>query len=121
MKTNDETDFGRLIKASNGDDDFVRSMLQLFVVRTPGMIDEMRSACKNKDFEKTVRLAHKLKPSVDMIGSNKMRHLLLEIHAITKDNLSCKNSPELINKFNTQSEIIFDLINQKLKSKNRIS
>jgi len=71
MENKDEVNFDRLIKASNGDEAFVRSMLELFVERTPEMINEMMVACRNEDDAKTVRLAHQLKPSVDMIGNRK--------------------------------------------------
>jgi len=118
---NDQINLGRLSRAANGDEAFMRSMLQLFIDRTPAMINEMKRACENKDFEKTVRVAHRLKPSVDMIGNNKMRELIQEIHTITKDRLNCEKSPELIKKFDAQFKLIFDLITQKLKSKNLIS
>lgn len=117
MINNDPIDFNHLTKAANGDEAFIREMLRLFVERTPKMIDEMMRACENKDFEKTVRLAHQLKPSVDMVGNTKTKELLMEIHSITKNQSNCEKSPGLIAEFSKQSEKVIDLINQKLKSK----
>ena len=114
MKNKNEISFDRLIKASNGDEAFVRSMLELFIERTPGIIDEMRLACKNDDDAKTVRLAHQLKPSVDMIGNPQMRNILMELYSLTQANSHCKDSSDLIDEFISQTNKVSDLIKTKL-------
>lgn len=109
-----EINIDRLIKAANSDEIFIRSMLNLFIERTPGMVNEMAEACKKKDYNQTVKLSHQLKPSVDMIGNDKMSELLFKIHEITKLELNCKRSLELIDAFNIQTKEVIGLINEKL-------
>jgi HPt (histidine-containing phosphotransfer) domain-containing protein len=116
MEKINSNDFGfdKLSQAANGDQAFIIEMLHLFLDRTPAMITEMKNACLNNDFQKTARLAHQLKPSIDMIGNEKMRKLIGEINVTSKDKSSCKKSIKLIDEFNKQVENIYDLINKKL-------
>jgi len=112
---NNEINIDRLIIASNKDEDFIRSMLNLFIDRTPGIVNEMKEACKKKDHLRTVKLAHQLKPSVDMMGNDRLRELLLNIYEITKGESNCKKSLELIDTLSIQTNIVIDLIKEKLK------
>ena len=112
-----EINIDRLIKASNNDEIFIRSMLNLFIDRTPGLVNEMIEACKKKDYHQTVKLAHQLKPSVDMMGNDRLSELLLRIHEITKSESNCKKSPDLIYTFSIQTKEVIGLINEKLKQK----
>ena len=112
-----EINIDRLIKASNNDEAFVRSMLNLFIDRTPGMVDEMIDACQKKKYQQTLRLSHQLKPSVDMIGNDKMSELLFKIHEITNRELNCKRSLELIDAFNIQTKEVIVLIKEKLNQR----
>ena len=116
----DEINIDRLIKASNSDEVFIRAMLNLFIERTPGMIDEMMEACEKKDHQQTKRLAHKLKPSVDMMGNDRLSDLLFEIHEIIINESNYKRSFEQIEIFKKQTEKVIDLIEEKLKQQKLI-
>jgi HPt (histidine-containing phosphotransfer) domain-containing protein len=115
-----EINIGRLIKASNNDEAFIRSMLVLFIDRTPGMVAEMIEACKKKDYHQTLRLAHQLKPSVDMIGNVRTSELLFNIYEKTKSESNCEKSLELIETFNRQINEMIGLINEKLQQEKLI-
>ena len=115
--SSDEINIDRLIKASNYDEAFIRTMLKLFIDRTPGLVNEMVVACKKKDYHQTVKLAHQLKPSVDMMGNDRFSELLFRIHEITKSESNCKKSLELIEAFSIQTIEVIDLINEKLKQR----
>ena len=109
-----EINLDRLIKASNNDEAFVRSMLNLFIDRTLGLIDEMIESCNKKDYQQTIRLSHKLKPSVDMMGNDKMSELLFNIHEKTRTDINCKRSLEQIENLKKQTEKVIVLIKEKL-------
>lgn len=115
-----EINIDRLVKASNNDETFIRSMLNLFIDRTPGLVNEMTKACKQKDYHQTVKLAHQLKPSVDMMGNDRLSELLFKIHEITKSESNCKRSLELIEAFNLQTNDVIGLIDEKLKQQKLI-
>ncbi len=110
-----EINIDRLINIANSDEAFIRTMLNLFIDRTPGIVNEMMEACKKKDYHQTVRLAHQLKPSIDMIGDEKTSALLFKIHEITMNETNCEKSLELIETFIKQIEEAIGLINKKLK------
>jgi len=76
----------------------------------------MRLACNNEDDAKTVRLAHQLKPSVDMIGNPQMRHVLMELHGLTQENSHCKDSAQLIDELVKHTAKTIELIKIKLNS-----
>ena len=115
-----EINIDRLVKASNNDEAFIRSMLNLFIDRTPGLVNKMTEACKQKDYQQTVKLAHQLKPSVDMMGNDRLSELLFKIHEITKSESNCKRSLELIEQFNIQTKKVIGLIDEKLKQQKLI-
>jgi HPt (histidine-containing phosphotransfer) domain-containing protein len=118
MEKNNSNDFSfdKLSQTANGDQAFVNEMLQLFLDRTPGMITEMKDACLNNDFQKIARLAHQLKPSIDMVGNEKMGKLIVEINNTAKNKSSGNKNLKLIDEFNKQAESIFNLISKKLKN-----
>ncbi|HHE64646.1 MAG TPA: hypothetical protein ENL09_01335 [Bacteroidetes bacterium] len=98
----------------------MRSMLNLFIDRTPGLVNKMQEACKNQDFLQTVKLAHQLKPSVDMMGNDRLTELLFKIHEITKSEANCKRSLELIDAYSIQTKKVIGLIDEKLKQQKLI-
>lgn len=112
---NNEINIDRLIIASNKDEVFIRSMLNLFIDRTPGMVNEMKEACKKKDHKQTIKLAHQLKPSVDMMGNDRLSELLFNIYEITKGESNCKKSLVLIDALSIQTKKVIGLIQEKLK------
>ena len=114
--SNNKLNFSKLTKAANGDKVFISEMLMLFVKRTPDMLAEMLNACNENDFEKTARLAHQLKPSVDMIGNLQMQNILMEIHTLTRENSHCLNSLKLIDELMIQTEKTIELIKVELNS-----
>lgn len=115
--SSNEINIDQLIKASNNDESFIRSMLVLFIDRTPGMVAEMIEACKKKDFLQTLRIAHQLKPSIDMIGNVRTSELLFNIYEKTNQESNCDKSLELIETFKTRIDEMIVLINKKLQRK----
>ena len=112
-----EINIDPLINASNNDEVFIRSMLNLFIDRTPGLVNEIQEACRKKDYQQTVKLSHKLKPSVDMMGNDRLSELLFRIHEITKSESNCKKSLELIDAFSIQTKEVIGMNNEKLNHK----
>ncbi len=91
-KENVSFDISELVEISQGDGEFVRKMLELFVEQASLTISEMRHAYENNDFEQIKKLAHRFKPSIDSLGILLLKE---DIREIEKNALDYGQSPRL--------------------------
>jgi len=69
-----------LVKAiSGGDEDFVKSMIHLFLETVPAILDQMQASCDEKNWELTGKLAHKLKSTIDSLNIYQLQDLIRRI------------------------------------------
>ena len=69
---------------SDNDPEFVNEILNLFVTEVPEDLKQIGEGIKKKDFKHTYAFAHKLKPTLDLLGLNVAFEEILEIEAWTK-------------------------------------
>jgi HPt (histidine-containing phosphotransfer) domain-containing protein len=69
---------------SDNDPDFVNEILNLFVTEVPNDLKEIGEGIKGKDHKHTYAFAHKLKPTLDLLGLNMAFEEILQIEAWTK-------------------------------------
>ena len=69
---------------SDNDPDFVNEILNLFVTEVPNDLMEIGEGIKKKDHKHTYAFAHKLKPTLDLLGLNMAFEETLQIEAWTK-------------------------------------
>ena len=65
----------QLEELSDGSKDFILEIISVFLSEIPEQVTMLLNAFNKNDFDELTRIAHKLKPSID----------LLEINSITKD------------------------------------
>ncbi len=53
---------------SDNDTDFVMDIVTLFVTEVPQDLLEVKSGIKEKDYQKAYSFAHKIKPTLDLLG-----------------------------------------------------
>ena len=53
---------------SENDTDFVMDIVTLFVVEVPQDLLEIKNGIKEKDYKKAYSFAHKIKPTLDLLG-----------------------------------------------------
>lgn len=58
----------KVFAISANDTDFVMDVVTLFVVEVPEDLLEIKSAIKEKDYKKAYSFAHKIKPTLDLLG-----------------------------------------------------
>jgi HPt (histidine-containing phosphotransfer) domain-containing protein len=61
-------DLGELIEMSQGNSEFVNKMVKVFLDSTGEALDEMLILFKQKDLLGVAGLAHKIKPSIELMG-----------------------------------------------------
>lgn len=69
---------------SDNDPEFVNSILDLFVTEVPDDLELIKSGIKEKDYKKAYAFAHKIKPSLDLLGMNVAYEEILQVEAWTR-------------------------------------
>lgn len=77
-------DLTAIYELANGDDAFVKRMVEMFVQRTPATVDKMQAAAETGDFTTAGKLAHQLKPSIDTLKIIGAKELVREIEKAGK-------------------------------------
>ncbi len=72
-------DLSRLKQSTNGDEAFMKKMIQLFIDTTPGQLDNLKSNLKQGDLEAVRKIAHGMKPSIDHLASKFLQDLVRQI------------------------------------------
>jgi HPt (histidine-containing phosphotransfer) domain-containing protein len=75
----------KLNEMAEGDDDFVLSVVTVFLEEVPQDLEDLEKAIAEGDYESVYKLAHKIKPNVDILGMEQTRAIALEIETLGKD------------------------------------
>lgn len=81
---------------AEGDEDFVVSVVTVFLEEVPEDLKALETAINDRDFEQVYKLAHKIKPNVDLLGMEQTRATALEIETLGKNEA---NLAEIESKF----------------------
>ena len=71
--------FDNLNEISGGDESFNKELLTLFCTSSKETLANMDLAIQQKDFESFSKLAHKIKFSINLIGSEELKKIVLEL------------------------------------------
>ncbi len=69
---------------AEGDHDFVLSVVSVFLEEVPEDLAALESAVAQRNYEQVYKLAHKIKPNVDLLGMEQTRATALEIETLGK-------------------------------------
>nr|WP_315238037.1 Hpt domain-containing protein [uncultured Flavobacterium sp.] len=69
---------------SDNDPEFVKEILTLFVTEVPEDLAQVKEGIKKKDHKHAYAFAHKIKPSLDLMGLNVAFEEILQVEAWTK-------------------------------------
>ncbi|MEN8789449.1 MAG: Hpt domain-containing protein, partial [Flavobacteriaceae bacterium] len=98
-----------------GDEDFVHSVITVFLEEVPIDLEALEIAIREKDYENVYKLAHKIKPNVDLLGMEQTRATALEIETLGK---SSENSQEIEHKFPLLKQDVLQVISELRKDFN---
>jgi|SRR5690606_25417605 len=79
-------DLSKLQAATGGNSDFMNKMIDMFVQDTPPQLADLKIALDNGDYEIVSGIAHKLKPSVEMMSCNELGVLIRKVESQEGDN-----------------------------------
>lgn len=89
---------------SDNDPEFVNQILSLFVNEIPDDLEEIKEGIKKGDHKHAYAYAHKVKPSLDLLGLNVAFEEILQIEAWTKAEGEKKEIKETFKSVKTQVE-----------------
>jgi HPt (histidine-containing phosphotransfer) domain-containing protein len=78
-------DLDYIYTISDGDRDFIKEILETFVKITPESIDAINDSLEQKQLKEIARVAHKIKPSILLLGIDELTKLIKEIEHMAKE------------------------------------
>ncbi|MBO0324243.1 Hpt domain-containing protein [Muricauda sp. CAU 1633] len=84
----------KINEMAEGDEDFVTSVVSVFLEEVPADLDGLEKAIAERDYENVYKLAHKIKPNVDILGMEQTRARALEIETMGKSTASFEEIEE---------------------------
>ena len=74
----------RIEQLSAGDSDFLDKMIKVFIEETPIQVKQMKDLLDENNFYRLGRLAHKMKPTIDMFDMRDLKTLIRELEDESK-------------------------------------
>lgn len=74
----------KINEMAEGDEDFIISVISVFLEEVPTDLQALETAISEKDFNQIYKMAHKIKPNVDLLGMEQTRAKALEIETLGK-------------------------------------
>lgn len=87
---------------SDNDPEFVNEILTLFVTEVPEDMIQIKEGIKKKDHKHAYAYAHKIKPTLDLLGMNVAFEEILQIEAWTKSEGKKKDIKETFKSVKSQ-------------------
>ncbi len=75
----------KINEMAEGDQDFINSVVSVFLEEVPEDLEALEVALREKNYEQVYKLAHKIKPNVDLLGMEQTRAAALEIETLGKN------------------------------------
>lgn len=72
----------KIHEMAEGDEEFIKSVVTVFLEEVPSDMDGLESALEQKDYDTVYKLAHKIKPNVDLLGMEQTRAIALQIETL---------------------------------------
>lgn len=102
----------KLKEMAEGDEDFINSVVSVFLEEIPLDLKELEEALNERNYEQVYKLAHKIKPNVDLLGMEQTRAAALEIETLGKNQ---NNAAEIARIFPLLKKDIHQVISELKK------
>jgi CheY-like chemotaxis protein/HPt (histidine-containing phosphotransfer) domain-containing protein len=89
-------DLSKLNRIANGNKDFVRKMVQIFIKDIPARTELMKDALARHNGDEIYGTAHKLKPGIDDLGIEDLKSVVREIERLASKQIFNAELTELI-------------------------
>ncbi len=108
-----ELDLTYLESVTDGDNELIQDLLEIFFSQVPEYNEEFKVAFENKDSETLGRIAHKAKSSIAIMGLNDLATQLSKFEAEAGAGVFSENYMEYIKLFETECNDAIRLLKEK--------
>lgn len=109
-----EINLSYLEQFANGNKSFMTDILQLFIDQIPGQIQELTRAVSFSNWPETRTIAHKIKPSLALVGIKKMEDLNTVIEQSALHRTNTEQLPSLVQQMITLVAIAVDRLQKEV-------
>ncbi|WP_276165849.1 Hpt domain-containing protein [Zobellia alginiliquefaciens] len=74
----------KINEMAEGDEDFINSVISVFLEEVPQDLELLEVALNEQNHDQVYKLAHKIKPNVDLLGMEQTRAAALQIETLGK-------------------------------------
>jgi len=99
---------------SNGNNDFVKKMINIFIDTTPPEIEIIKSSLESGNYSQLGATAHKIKPSIDTMGIQTLMEDIRSIEKYGKEAINTDELPSLVSKLETTLNTVFEQLKDEL-------
>jgi len=78
----------KINEMAEGDEDFINSVISVFLEEVPQDLEDLEKALDQQNHEQVYKLAHKIKPNVDLLGMEQTRATALQMETLGKTKAS---------------------------------
>lgn len=106
-------DLEQLNAIAAGNEDFVIKMVNMFLEMTPGLVGRIEAGLQTQDWPEVRSAAHKMKPSVDMMGVKSLHDVVRSIEVNAKTETNLEQIPELYFKLSDTLENVYEQLRNR--------
>ncbi|HET6992051.1 MAG TPA: response regulator, partial [Bacteroidia bacterium] len=88
-------DLNYLIEISDGSKEFIKKMIDAFLVQTPPMLEDMTKFTREKNWKALRGVVHKMKPSLDFIGIHSIRKTVADLETYSAEQINLELIPKM--------------------------
>ena len=105
-----------LKEISDGNENFYKEFISLFLTSAPTAISEMEKSYISKDFFSLRQIAHKIKPSFNYVGLKELNLAAAKIEELAAKESDSAEIKALIDKIKSVSEIAFKELEEEVRT-----
>jgi HPt (histidine-containing phosphotransfer) domain-containing protein len=104
-------DITELEQMAQGNDEFITKMVSVFLETTSQSLDQLLKAFEGRDLQTVSAIAHKIKPSIDLMGITSLYDVVRDIEVRAKNG---EELSELVGKLDDDLKLVFKEIKAEL-------
>lgn len=109
------TDLKFLREISDGNEQFFREFIEMFLTNTPSALNDLTTSYRDKDWEKLRQTAHKIKPSFNYVGLKEIHTLAARVEESAKNFSESKETEQMISRILEVTQIALTELKKELE------
>ena len=109
------TDLTFLNELADGNKEFIKKMLEIYVKQTPENIGSLETFAADNNYDGISSVAHKMRSSVPYVGLGEVEKLLEKLEFEAKQRINVNNYAHLVSEIKRMCEISITEVNEHLK------